>query len=345
MSSLINKIKNNKKYKENILLDNTDIPKEFISTGCIPLNIQFSGRIDGGIPVGKISMIAAPSSLGKSFIGLKVAKNAQKKGYEVVYLDTEFSYDYEFASNVGLDPDKILVYQNNSIEEVQTFTMNMLSEATKEEKAKLFIIIDSWGGLVTSKTYEDALQGKDVQDMTKSKKLNNYAKLIMGESVTCFVISQVYDSMNQYDPLAIPGGRGIYFASTSIVMGTSKAKDKDSEGDIQGAIVSTVIKKSRLARENSKMKYLIRYDGGIHPVVGIEDDLLEFNILLKPAQGWYQRNFSVLGLEGEDKKWRMKDMIENWKEFYAPILANQEVKKMFEEKYTFSHTTMIDEDV
>ena len=53
--------------------------QEFISTGVATLNILFGGGIDRGIPVGRVSMIAADSSLGKSFVGLKIAKNAQAK--------------------------------------------------------------------------------------------------------------------------------------------------------------------------------------------------------------------------------------------------------------------------
>jgi hypothetical protein len=200
--------------------------------------------------------------------------------------------------------------------------------------------------MITSKTYIDAVDGKDVSDMTRAKKVNSFAKLLTGEGVTTFVVNHVFDNIgNQWDPLAIPGGRGIYFASTSIVMGTSKAKEKDSDGEIQGAIISCVVKKSRLAKENSKLKYTIKYNGGIHPVMGIEDDLIEFGFVVKPAVGWYQRDFAALGLDGEDKKWRMKEIFENWKEFYEPILSNPDVKKAFESKYSFQHNEIADENI
>ena len=515
---ILDKIKKDKKFKDYIANQDDSAVKDFVSTGCVPLNVQFSGRLDGGIPIGKVSMLAAPSSLGKcargteyieievseetynkyfsnfsmdnsntllkirldinslfsildkdygvekdtlysdipqmyintpfgstkilglvkkplqewislyvedienpiqvspnhifleggidgkpvfakdadsiytiygskkvlkkieglkkeplydiaiynenapegyeeyyctpngvvhhnSFIGLKIAKNAQKKGMEVIYLDTEFAFDFEFAKNIGLDTDNLLVYQNNSLEEVQHFIMNTVEELTKEEKAKILVVLDSFNGLVTSKSHEDALEGKDVVEMGKAKKLNSFSKHLLGMGVTVFVVNQIYNTMNQYDPFAIPGGMGIYFASTSIVLGTSKAKDKDSSGDIQGAIISTLVKKSRLAKENSKLKYMIKYEGGVHPTAGLEDDLLEMGFVTKPSNGWYQRNFAELDLEGEDKKWRMSEIVENWKEFYQPILSNTKVKKAFEEKYSFAHTNISDEDV
>lgn len=153
-----------------------------------------------------------------------------------------------------------------------------------------------------------------------------------------------HNSMNQYDPLAIPGGRGLYFSTSSLVLASSKARDKDGS-DIIGAVVTATAKKGRFAREHSKLKYTIKYDGGIHPVAGIEDDLFEFGFLTKPTMGYWSRDFSKLGLEGEDKKWRYKAMMTNWKEFFAPLLRCPDVIRAFEEKYTFKHTEIIDEDL
>ena len=333
--SLINKLSTNKKLQEYIYKDE-ETPKDFINTGCLSINILFSGKIDGGIPVGKVNQIAAPSSLGKSFIGMKVVKNAQKKGMEVVYVDTEFAFDYAFADNIGIEKDKILVIQDNQIESVQSSIMQISETLNKDEKKKLLVVIDSWGGLVTSKTMEDAISGKDVSDMTVSKKKNSLARLLTGLGVTVFVINQVYDSMNQYDPLAIAGGRGIYFASSSIVLGTSKAKDKQTDGEITGAIVTAQTKKSRFAKENSKLKYLINYDGGISPYFGILDDALEGGYVDKPTVGYYCRPCVP-----DDKKVREKTIYT--KEFWAPIFSKTDFKEYIERKYTFEHSSIIDE--
>jgi RecA/RadA recombinase len=334
--SLISKIAKNKKIKEFIYTEE-NTPKDFINTGCLSLNVLFSGKLDGGIPVGKVNQIAAPSSLGKSFIGMKVAKNAQKKGMEVIYLDTEYAYDPAFAENVGIDPENIMVVQDNHIESIQSTVMNIHAELEPEERKKILLIIDSWGGLVTSKTVDDATTGKDVSDMTISKKKNSFARLLTGMGMTVFVINQVYDSMNQYDPLAISGGRGIYFASSSIVLGSSKAKNKESSGDITGAIVTANTKKSRFAKENSKLKYLINYDGGISAFYGILDNALEGGYIDKPSMGWYSRPCVP-----EDKKWREKDIYT--REFWAPVISSTDFKEYIEKKYTFEHSEISDED-
>ena len=336
--SLLDKIAKNKKVAEYIYNDE-NTTKEFINTGCLPINVLFSGKLDGGIPIGKVSMIAAPSSLGKSFVGAKVAKNAQKKDLEVIIIDTEFAYDPQFASNVGIDPERLLVIQDNQIESVQQTIMQAMEELTKEERKNILLIIDSWGGLVTSKAYNDAVDGKDVTDMTKAKKMNSLGRLLTGLGITVFVINQTYETMDQYNPLAIGGGKGIYFACSSIVMGTSKAKhkEKSTDTDPSGAIISAKTQKGRFAKENSKLKYLISYDGGINPFYGILDDAMEGGYVDKPSNGYYTRPC----VDG-DKKWREKDIYT--KEWWAPVIQNTDIKEYFEKKYTFEHSDIVDED-
>jgi RecA/RadA recombinase len=335
---LLDKISKNKKVAEYIYNEEV-VEKDFINTGCLPINVLFSGKLDGGIPVGKVSMIAAPSSLGKSFVGAKVAKNAQKKGMEVLMIDTEFAYDPVFAENVGIDNDRMLVIQDNQIETVQQTLMQAITTLEKEERKNLLVIIDSWGGLVTSKAYNDAVDGKDVTDMTKAKKMNSLGRLLTGLGVTVFVINQTYETMDQYNPLAIGGGKGIYFASSSIVMGKTKAKHKDKSTDTEpaGAVISAECKKGRFAKESSKLKYLIEYDGGINPFYGMLDDALEGGYVDKPTMGFYNRPCVE-----NDKKVREREIYT--REFWAPIIKNTDFKEYIERKYTFEHSDIADED-
>ena len=190
--SLISKMKKNKLIK-NSMLSEASVEQGYISTSCLPLNVLFSGKLDGGIIIGQMNQSVAPSSLGKSFVGMKVARNAQKKGMEVLYLDTEFAFDYSFAKSVGINTDELLVVQDNKMESVQQTLIATIEELELEERKGLLVIIDSWGGLVTSKTVNDAISGKDVTDMTIAKKKNALARLLTGMGVTVFVINQTYE--------------------------------------------------------------------------------------------------------------------------------------------------------
>jgi hypothetical protein len=97
--SLFSKIMKDEKFNLNIL--DRDEKPEYISSGVLTVNLMASGKITGGFPKGKISQIAAPSTLGKSFIGLSTLKNAQKMGMDCIIIDSEKAFDFNWATNIG----------------------------------------------------------------------------------------------------------------------------------------------------------------------------------------------------------------------------------------------------
>lgn len=333
--SKIDKLKKLKNIQQYLIKD--EKTQEFINTGCGVLNILFGGGVDRGIPVGKVSMIAADSSLGKSFLALKIARNAQKKNKSVILFDSEKAYSPAMAESLGINSSEILVIQNTSVEEVTTQFMNIVEEI-KDEILDYVFIIDSWNVLVTSKSVDDASSGKDVVDMTGAKKKNTFAKLLLHSGATIFVVNQIYSSMDAYALDAIPGGKGIYYAASAVVQATSKAKEKATDGEITGAIITAQTRKGRFSREHSKLKYLIKYDGGFNAYYGLLDIALEGEFVEKPSNGFYTRPCVE-----NDKKWREKDIYS--KEFWNPIFQNTNLKEYIEKEFSFKHNDINDENI
>lgn len=307
---------------------------EFLSTNVISLNLLFSGRVDGGIPKGRISMISAPSMLGKSFIAYGLVKNAQKKGMQVCIIDTERAFSFQFAQAIGIDisPDKLVVLQENSIEEVSSIVMTICSEIPKEDRKNVLFIIDSWGSLVTSKTLDNALVGNDAADFTIPKKKNNLANIILNTKATYFIANHVYDNVGGMgDLISIPGGRKIVFNSECVVLGKSRAKEKKSASDptIIGHIISAETYKSRWSKEKSKLQFRIKVDGGLDIFYGILDDALEAGVVENPVAGSYCR-------PSINKNEKVKEANLYNSEFWLPIFKNTDFKKWLENKYTFS---------
>ena len=89
MSDIYKKLLKNKNLTEYIVQERK--APEYISTNVIALNLLFSGMIKGGIAKGTINMFSADSSLGKSFVGLSILKEAQRKGMDCVVIDSEKS--------------------------------------------------------------------------------------------------------------------------------------------------------------------------------------------------------------------------------------------------------------
>ena len=63
------------------LNDNTlSTVKEWIDTGSYALNAIISGSTKGGIPKGRVTLLAGESMTGKSLFVQEILANAQKKG-------------------------------------------------------------------------------------------------------------------------------------------------------------------------------------------------------------------------------------------------------------------------
>ena len=330
--NLYKKIMKSDTLTKNIL--GTDEKFEFISTGVMSLNLLLSGKVDGGIPLGLITMMSAPSSLGKSLVGYSLMKSFQRKFPDgvVVVIDTEKSFDYEIANKYKIETEeKLVVLRMNKIEDIEHEIVKMTNELTVEEQRKLFFVIDSWAGLITSKTLKDSSEGKDVADMTEPKKKNRLAKIFLNIDSTFFVINGIYDNIGGYgEPFSIPGARRIYFNSQCVIVGKSKSKDKQGE-DLNGAIIKAICHKSRIAKEKSELEYRIKYDGGLDTFYGLLKDSVEGEYVFKPKNGRYSRKCVE-----NDKEWREKDIY--CSDFWLPIFQNTDFKDFLENKYSFRNT-------
>lgn len=314
-----------------LIEEELDKTVKFLSTNVISLNLLFSGRVDGGIPYGKISMISAPSMLGKSFIALGLVKNAQKKGMQCVIIDTERGFDFDWAKSMGIDTslDNLVVIQENSIELIKNIILKICDEFPKNERKNILFVIDSWGSMVTSKAMNDGLTGNDVMDMTESKKKNQLANILLNTRATYFVVNHVYDNTGGIgDPLQIPGGRKIMFNSSCVVLGKSRAKDKDKAKNLLGHIITAETYKSRFSVEKSKLTYRIKHDGGLDPFFGIIDEAIEGKYIDVAKPGYYFR--PCVSKEESIKE----DKIYN-ADFWLPIFKNTDFKSYLESKYTF----------
>jgi|TARA_Y100000310_G_C20702715_1_gene831512 RecA/RadA recombinase len=356
MKSSYDRAKANKKIKEMMERGTYyDVEKEeqtdFISLNVLSLNLLFSGRLNGGIPVGHISTIAAASQLGKSFVGMSAIKNAQRKGMQILIIDTEYAFKTSMAKSLGVDvsKEKLYVHQDNKIEDVKTFIANYFDDMSLEEKRNTFVVMDSWGTLFTTKMIEDAKVGKDVKDMTLTTKKNDLANLILGTRATWLIVNHIYANIGGFgDVIEIPGGSKLKFNSDCVVLGISRAKTKEtvkkvdktdkekSKDEVSGHIISAKTYKSRYSKGESKLQYRIKNDGGLDPYYGILDDAVAGGFVKvhtgRPIK--YSRAHIP-----DDKPVKEADVYNA--SFWKPIFLDTDIKLYFEEKFTFDTDTDI----
>lgn len=327
------KIRTNEKFSEMIL--DEEIATDFISTGVVSLNLLFGGGFDRGIPRGKLSMFSAPSSLGKSLVALSTIRNFQKKvpnGF-VILVDTEFAFEPSLGKKFNLDMDdkKFICIQETSIEDINHVLSSTLEGLTTQELLDVFIVIDSWGGFTSTKMIKDATEGNDIKDMTLTVKKNNLAILLNQYKCTRLVINHTYANIGGYgEKMSIPGGTKLFYLSQSVVMGNSKANDKEtaSATESSGAIITCICRKSRYGREKSNLKFRINYDTGLDLFFGLLDDALEGGFVLKPKAGSYTRAHIKDDTPVKENKIYTSD-------FWVPIFRDTDFKEYLSNRYSF----------
>jgi RecA/RadA recombinase len=328
--------------------DEADV--KFVSTSVATINLMLSGRANGGIPIGKMSMISAPSMLGKSFVAMATVKNAQRMGMSVCIIDTERAFSYQLAKALNIDTESLYVFQDSSLEKINNFILRVTDKMTKAERKNTLFVIDSWGTLVTSKTLEDGLDGKDVKDMTITQKKNNLANVILNTRGTFLIINHVYDQMSSFssDPFAIPGGKKAIFNSDCVIMGMTRAKDTKDENVegvgakkkkkkiLKGQIIKAKSFKSRYAKEQTALSFRIKHDGGLDPFYGLLEDAVLGGYVVnspnkdgKPMKGKWSR-----GHIKDDDKFKEDEIYTS--SFWGPIFKDTDFYQFLETKYRFS---------
>ena len=112
----------------------------WIDTGSYVLNAIISGSIHGGIPKGRVTMLAGESMTGKSLFVQKILANAQKEGLIPVIFDTENSIDATGATRLGLDISKIKYVPCVTIEQTRNAIFKFLTAVKEKGLEGKFIV-------------------------------------------------------------------------------------------------------------------------------------------------------------------------------------------------------------
>lgn len=271
--------------KEIISIEDFEKEKTFISTGVHALDALLSKSIlSGGIPNNKITIIAGPKQTGKSFISLNIARNAQKMGYNIVWIDTEFSIEKSDFDMYGIDTsnsDNFMLIRTNIVEKIKMFMMSFLDALQKlkdsgTDVSKTIFFLDSIGMLSSEKEKEDTLKLNIKQDMTRAKQIKSLVRLITNDlgylNIPLVATNHVYLTQDMFPQTIMSGGEGLYYAASTILF-LSDAKLKTGEEDEMdlgrsGSVITAKAAKNRMAKPK-KIKFEIDYSKGINPYKGL----------------------------------------------------------------------------
>jgi RecA/RadA recombinase len=242
--------------------------EQYIDTGSLVFNGLVSGSIFGGVSSNKITAIAGESSTGKTFFALAVAKNFLDTNPDayVLYFDTESSITRSLLESRNIDTKRFVVINVVTIEEFRTKALKAIDKYLQmpmDERKPCMFVLDSLGMLSTEKEIRDALDDKQVRDMTKSQLVKGAFRMLtlkLGQAnVPLIVTNHTYDVIGAYVPTKeMGGGSGLKYASSTIIY-LSKKKEKDGK-EVIGNIIKAKTAKSRLSKENKQVEIRLYYD-------------------------------------------------------------------------------------
>lgn len=341
IDAIINQL--NKKYGENTLVKASEavgLKVKFISTGVYALDLATGG----GIPENRITELRGPFSTLKSTVCYKTIANFHKTYPEGIafYEDGEQSFDPEYAGNVGVDCERVVVINSDSGEQA----VDVMTECL-DIGVDVLVIIDSIATLVPSAEIEASMdqqfQGLHPRLVNRMlRMLRGHMKRNLYDSTapkaTVVATNQMRDKIGVVygDPTTSPGGKGREHYCSLMVKFLSSPSDRFMEKIVKygqerevrmGQKVRFTITKSKVGgsqfEEGEFLFYIRPYKG--HPAFSInnEEVLFKYGVfygVIQQSGSLY--SFHVLAGRKEDKF--KKGLMENAntsRKLYKKILS------------------------
>lgn len=221
--------------------------KHYIDSGSMLLNMILSNKENGGWPGGRIVEVYGPESIGKSTLSYVAMANCQKQGGIPIYADIERTGNKEFMKLFGIDLNKLITTNEETIEKLFEALEDNLTTLynMKRTNCANLIVVDSVTSLQTDSELEGGYEYNMNVALAKAKMMGKALKKIipfLSKTNTClYLVNQVRENVSGYgDKWVVPGGKSIPFYASIRLQLSGKEKiegrDRDAEQQYQDAL-------------------------------------------------------------------------------------------------------------
>ena len=265
-----------------------------IPTGALSLDIALG---IGGIPRGRVMEVYGPESSGKTTLPLHMVSQAQKKGGIAAFIDAEHALDVNYARNLGVKTDDLLISQPDTGEQALE-----IAEVLVRSGAVDIVVIDSVAALVPRAEIEgemgDAHMG--LQARLMSQALRKLTATISKSRTTVIFINQIRQKIGVMfgNPETTTGGRALKFYA-SVRLDIRRIAQIKKGQDVVGSRTRVKVVKNKMAPPFREAEFDIMYGEGI----SYEGDLLDLAVgmdIVEKSGMWYSYNGDRMG-QGRDQ--------------------------------------------
>lgn len=221
---------------------------------------------DGGVPRGRLILIAGEPSAGKSSLTIQIAEGIGKR---ILYGDTEATLTTDYLESLGATPENFDHFIPETTEDLSNIVRAQIPNYD-------VIIIDSINNSASGEQLQKTAEEKTMANRANvlSSQLPIWISLANQYNTTIIVLSQVRDNMNKankYSPdTVIPGGKSLHHnSSLTLELFKSSKKEKDEKGTlgnkdkvVEGNMVRIKCTKNKVGKVNREVSVEFTYGMG-----------------------------------------------------------------------------------
>ncbi len=293
-----------------------------VSSGSIGLDIALGV---GGFPRGRIIEIFGPESSGKTTLALHVIAEVHKKGGIAAFVDAEHALDPNYANNLGVRVDELLISQPDFGEQALEIVDTLVRSGAVD-----VIVLDSVAALTPRAEIEGEMGDTHVglQARLMSQALRKITATVGRSNTLVIFVNQTrmkIGTLPYQNPETTSGGTALRFYSSVRIDVRRIGSIKDGD-DVTGNRVRAKVVKNKVSPPFRDAEFDIMFGSGISQTGEMIDMGTKLNIVEKSGT-WFSYGGERLGQGRENARTFLGENPDLAEKLKGEILAKTGISK------------------